>query len=254
MSRLAAGQLRAADLAAGPLYQRLEAALRDAIAEGRHPVGTLLPAEAELCAHYGVSRHTVREALRRLVEAGLVERRQGAGTLVVAREPRLSFVQSMRSIDELFQYAAGTRFVIARRGMAPLAPEEAAMIPGARAGTRWLRAEGIRIGAEGRPICHVVALIHPRFAAIAPALPERSAIYAMVEQRFGVAVAEVEQEVSAGLIPTGVLAMLGGKGRRVGMRFVRRYLDGEGGPMVVSINWHPADRFAYTMRLRRGEG
>ncbi len=254
MSRRGVGQLRAAAASAGPLYQRLETVLRDAIAEGRHPVGTLLPAEAELCTQYGVSRHTVREALRRLVEAGLVERRQGAGTLVVAREPRRSFVQSMRSIDELFQYAAGTRFVILHRGMAPLAPDEAALIPGARAGTRWLRAEGLRIGADGRAICHVLALIHPRFAAIAPALPERSAIYAMIEQRFGVAVAEVEQEISAGLLPPAVLAALGRKGRCVGMRFVRHYLDAEGSPMVVSVNWHPAERFAYAMRLRRGDG
>lgn len=254
MSRRAIGQLRAATQPDGPLYQRLETVLRDEIAEGRHPVGTLLPAEAELCALYGVSRHTVREALRRLVDAGLVERRQGAGTLVVAREPRLSFVQSMRSIDELFQYAAGTRFVIARRGLVPLAPEEAALIPGARAGAKWLRAEGIRIAVDGRPLCHVVALIHPRFAAIAPALPERSAIYAMIEQRFGVMVAEVEQELSASQLPSSVASVLGRRGRCVGMRFVRRYLDADAEPMVVSVSWHPAERFAYTMRLRRGEG
>ena len=90
------GELRAAAATAGPLYLRLETVLRDAIAEGRHAVGTLLPAEAELCTRFAVSRHTVREALRRLVEAGLVERRQGAGTLVVAREPRHGFVQSIR--------------------------------------------------------------------------------------------------------------------------------------------------------------
>ena len=32
-----------------PLYQQIEAQLREAIAEGRHPVGSLLPTEAELC-------------------------------------------------------------------------------------------------------------------------------------------------------------------------------------------------------------
>jgi DNA-binding GntR family transcriptional regulator len=245
------GQLRVAAADGGPLYQRLEAVLRDAIAEGKYPVGTLLPAEAELCAQHGVSRHTVREALRRLVEGGLVERRQGAGTRVVAREARRSFVQSMRNIDELFQYAAGTRFAIARRGLAPLSPDEAALILGARAGSKWLRAEGLRIGADGLAICHVLALVHPRFAAIASALPERSAIYAMVEQRFGVAVAEVEQEISAGMLPPEVSVALGRKGRGVGMRFVRRYLDGDGEPMVVSVNWHPGERFAYAMRLRR---
>jgi len=51
-----------------------------------------------------------------------------------------------------------------------------------------------------------------------------------------------------------VLEALGRKGRCVGMRFVRRYLDADGAPMLVSVSWHPAERFAYTMRLRRGEG
>ena len=125
-----------------PLYARIEQRLRDAIAEGRHPVGTLLPTEAELCHALKVSRHTVREALRRLVEAGLVERRQGAGSMVVAREPRGADVHAIRNIDGLMQYAADTRLRIERRGLAPLTHEEAAQTLGV-AGEAWLKVEGV---------------------------------------------------------------------------------------------------------------
>lgn len=40
------------------------------------------PGDAELVAHYGVSRHTVREAVRRLQAEGLLERRRGRGSFV----------------------------------------------------------------------------------------------------------------------------------------------------------------------------
>src|SRR3569833_911049 len=56
--------------------------LRRAIIEGRFAPGTKLPNEDALCARYGVSRITLREAVRGLIEDGYVVRRQGSGTFV----------------------------------------------------------------------------------------------------------------------------------------------------------------------------
>ncbi|QGV82429.1 FadR family transcriptional regulator [Streptomyces ficellus] len=61
---------------------QLERRLRDDILEGRYAVGTLLPAERELAARYGVNRNTLKHAFVRLVQAGLVETRHGVGTRV----------------------------------------------------------------------------------------------------------------------------------------------------------------------------
>jgi len=56
--------------------------LREAILGGRYAHGERLPAERELSEHFGASRGTLREALRRLEEMGLVIRRMGSGTFV----------------------------------------------------------------------------------------------------------------------------------------------------------------------------
>src|SRR5918999_6327389 len=58
------------------------------IGQGRWRAGEQLPAEPELAAALGVSRATLRDALRSLEEDGFVTRVQGAGTFVTYR-PRL---------------------------------------------------------------------------------------------------------------------------------------------------------------------
>ena len=56
--------------------------LRAMIAGKQYLPGEKLPVEGELAAHFGVSRITVREAMRKLDIMGIVEVRQGAGTFV----------------------------------------------------------------------------------------------------------------------------------------------------------------------------
>ena len=58
--------------------------LRSRISSGEWAVGSRIPAEPALTELLGVGRNTVREAVQSLVHAGLLERRQGSGTYVLA--------------------------------------------------------------------------------------------------------------------------------------------------------------------------
>jgi GntR family transcriptional regulator len=69
-----------------PLYFRLRQQIRQRIECGEWIAGQRIPAEHELMRQFGVSRATVREALSELVREGLLERRQGFGTLVRDRK------------------------------------------------------------------------------------------------------------------------------------------------------------------------
>jgi DNA-binding FadR family transcriptional regulator len=62
----------------GLAYQDLASQLREAIIKGRIPAGARLPSETALGAKYGVSRSTVREAIRSLSSQGLLETTRGA--------------------------------------------------------------------------------------------------------------------------------------------------------------------------------
>ena len=72
--------------------RRLSFSVRDELAgritSGAIPPGSRLPAEPQLAEDLGVSRATLREALRSLEEDGFVTRRRGAGTFATHR-PRL---------------------------------------------------------------------------------------------------------------------------------------------------------------------
>ena len=66
-----------------PAYVKVYSRLKNEINKGTYPVGGFLPKECELEKIYQVSRTTVRNAVKMLVQEGLVEVRQGSGTRVL---------------------------------------------------------------------------------------------------------------------------------------------------------------------------
>ncbi len=66
------------------LIEQVIEQLRAQVSSGAWAIGSRIPTESELAASTGTSRNTVREAVQALVHAGLLERRQGSGTYVLA--------------------------------------------------------------------------------------------------------------------------------------------------------------------------
>lgn len=65
-----------------PLYRQVEKRLRESIESGEYGVDTPLPDERRLAKAMGVSRTTIRQAIKQLSEDNLVKRVQGSGTFV----------------------------------------------------------------------------------------------------------------------------------------------------------------------------
>lgn len=73
-----------------PLYLRIREDIRGKIESGTFPTGYALPFEHDLCIQYGVSRITVKHALRDLVNDGLIVRIKRKGTFVLPRGDKRS--------------------------------------------------------------------------------------------------------------------------------------------------------------------
>lgn len=81
-------------------FQRLQSQLATLIA--RTPSGERLPSEPELSRELGVSRATLREAMRTFEAQGLIRRRQGSGTFVVGQTPVLeSGLEVLESLERM---------------------------------------------------------------------------------------------------------------------------------------------------------
>ena len=82
-----------------PLYRQIADRIREQIARGELKPGDALPTESALQTEFGVSRVTVRQALRQLVEQQILESIQGSGTYV--KEERVNYdIFQLTSFDE----------------------------------------------------------------------------------------------------------------------------------------------------------
>ncbi|MBC7258457.1 MAG: GntR family transcriptional regulator [Chloroflexi bacterium] len=85
-----------------PLYLQAEEALNRLIQDGTYRVGDRLPPEPELAQRLGISRATLREALRAFEDKGLITRRRGLGTFINAPAPLIdSGLEQLESLDSL---------------------------------------------------------------------------------------------------------------------------------------------------------
>jgi len=242
-----------------PRYRELGNQLMADIADGVHPVGSFLPPELELCRKYRISRFTAREALRQLLEAGLVRRRQGSGTEVIAVPGESRFVQEVGSLQDLTQYAHTTEFRVFYTGEVALNRLLARQFK-AKAGEEWFFAAGVRVdrgrdGEAARPICVTRVYLNPCLKGIQDHLRTReSPIYALIEKVFGHRLARVEQHISAVSLDRDDAASLDDRRGAPALRTLRLYYDEGGRVLEGTESIHPGDRFAYTMDLRRGPG
>ena len=107
---------------------RTEAAIqnmRAMIASGRLSPGARLPAEAELATVVGASRNTVREAVRALVTARVLDVRRGDGTYVTSLRPEL-LLEGITAAVELMHEGFSLELIAVRRILEPAATRLAA--------------------------------------------------------------------------------------------------------------------------------
>lgn len=235
-----------------PLYQQLVAALKREIVRGDYPLGTRLPTEAGLCRRFKVSRHTVRQALRQLRDAGLVVSRQGAGTTVIAPERSGEYVHSVASIEELIPYASENRYDVDGSGPVTCDAKLARRL-NCRQGEQWWRICGFRHAPnQVAPICWTEVYIRPQFSGVTRMIARRKgAIYAWIEDMYGERIAEVQQSLRARPVPRELAQKLGVDPGSTVVEICRSYRLTTGAVAEIAFNLHPADRFSYAMTLRR---
>ena len=135
-------------------FQRLQADLAELIA--RTSPGERMTSEPELAKQLGVSRATLREAMRTFETQGLIRRRQGSGTYVVGKVPVMDAgLEVLESLDTMARRMNMAITVSDLQIEEAAADSDTAKMLGVQDGIRLTRVQRV-IRADGRPVAYLV--------------------------------------------------------------------------------------------------
>jgi GntR family transcriptional regulator len=228
-----------------PLYFQLARQLEAAIEDGVLSPGSLLGNEIELAARLGLSRPTVRQAIRSLVDKGLLVRRRGIGTQVVHR--RVARPMELSSLyDDLL--AAGldpaTRVLHNAPGHPP--PEAAAALDVAESAQVTVLRR-LRLAA-GEPMAYLCNYL-PRDLLDPPDRELAATGLYLLMRRHGITLHSAQQTVGARAGTDEECALLGEPPGAALLTMRRTTYDDRGRPVEFGSHVYRASRYTFDFRL-----
>ncbi len=233
-----------------PLYQQIKDALRARILDGSYAPHGRMPSEHELCAMYGVSRITVRQALGDLQKEGLVFRLHGKGTFV--SKPKAfqnvaslqGFAEAMSSMGyEIVNQLRSLRTVKAdRRVAAKLGLPEGAGVTEIHR-VRLLNREPVSL-----EVTWVPEALGRRLANADLATRD---IFLILENDCGVPLGHADLSIDAILADDDIVAALRVEDGSPVLRIERLTHDEAGRPVDYEHLYFRGDAFQYRLRVDR---
>ncbi len=113
-----------------PLHLQVQQLLFSLVEDGTYQPGERLPSEVDLAAQLGISRPTLREALLRLEQQGVISRKHGVGTFVSSHAPILeSGLEILESVErQARRIGLNTEVAYLNIVERPATPKELAML------------------------------------------------------------------------------------------------------------------------------
>ena len=229
-----------------PIWSAIAETLAAELREGHYRPGEKLPTEAALAARFGVNRHTVRQALASLADAGAVHARRGSGVYVTARTTEYRLGQRVRFHQNMLAVGQTPSRRITRAETRAADEEEAAALAQPAGGAVHV-VEGISL-ADGHPL----AAFRSVFPAMRfPGLPDLVVAEGSITRALAaLGLADYtrrETRLTAQVAdPVLALALLLRPGAAV-LRTVAVNIDAQGLPIEFGTTWFAGERVTLTV-------
>ena len=231
-----------------PLWHQTERALRALIADGTWPDGAQLPNEAKLSEMLGVSRITMRHALRNMEEWGVLRREQGRGTFVRSS----TVIAGARGPTSLTQELADRGLSVGSRilELAEIPADNAiASALEIRDGALVVKLRRLRFGG-GQPIGIQTAYLPAKRATGLTSMSEAlGSLYATLRDRFGLvplSALEVYRVGAVSAMDAELLEVAAGSPAFI----VHRTTSDARGPYEFTVSTMRGDRYEIRSKLR----
>jgi len=228
-----------------PQYRQIEQALRERISALRP--GERLPSDADLCAEFGVSRMTARNAMQRLAEDGLIRREPGRGSFVAEPPMHRRANRLMTFTQEMLRTGRVPSSQVLVRVIRPSSPAEATSlrIPSREPVVHLRR---LRL-ADGEPVALESAILIGASAnAVMTADLDRGSLHETL-RRAGFELARGTATIAAAAATAEEARLLGT--RAGGPLLVERrvIMDAHGARIESTESVYPADRYALEVQF-----
>jgi GntR family transcriptional regulator len=231
-----------------PLWHQTERALRALIADGTWPDGAQLPNEANLSEMLGVSRITIRHALRNMEEWGLLRREQGRGTFVRTA----TVIAGVRGPTSCTQEMADRGLVVGSRVLEfreMPADNEIASALEVREGTAVCKIRRLRSG-DGQPIgIQTAYLVAKRVPGLLDTGEPLLSLYATLRDRFGLTAQSALEIYRVGAVSPTDAELLGVAAGSPAF-IVQRITADARGPYEFTVSTMRGDRYEIRSKLR----
>lgn len=235
-----------------PLWHQVAQALSINIEEGIWSPGDRLPGEGQLCDLLGVSRITVRHALRKLQEQGLVHKVHGRGTFV--RSSRLvGGSQAVTSFSrEMVDLGRAPGSVLLAAEIVPADTRTASAL-GLTEPREVLRIRRLRTG-DGKPIgIQTAHLLRERVEGLEGAEVADRSLYEVLQERFGLVATQADEVYRVGAASAEEARLLEIEpGTPVFV--VHRVARTDAGPFEFTVSTMRGDRYEIRSTLRHPAG
>ncbi len=225
-----------------PLYMQLADNLREHIVAGGIDPGNALPSERDLSEMTGMSRVTIRKAIEKLTEEGLLFRKQGAGTYVTRIEAP-AFLTGFS--DDARKRGDSPGVIWMLKSYASATPEEAAALeisPGAEVA----RLGRVRLSG-GEPLAIEHAVVPVRFL---PSLDDLGdSLYAALDAG-GFRPVQGQQRIRASLATPTEAGIFSIRQNSEILRVERLSRLADGTPVEFTRSAYRGDRYDFVSDLR----
>lgn len=231
-----------------PLHAQVEDLLREIMAKKEYQNGKLLPPEEEIAMILGISRNTVRHAVQRLVQEGLLIRKKGVGTQVNTNRMSTSLSAWGSFTHEM--EAKGTVFDTLQMKVEWVsANPEVSVHFRIKPKTRVLSLNRLK-GHHKEPVVLFVSYFHPRIG-----MDENSdfsqPLYELLETEYSTVAVYSNEEISAMPATVELAATLQIKPDSPVLVRKRLVTDPGRRPIEYNLCYYRADRFVYTIEIQR---
>ena len=227
----------------GPLYRRLEDALREILRDQVLKPDEALPPERDLAADLSVSRITLRKALDTLVGEGLLVRRQGAGTFVASRVEK-QFAKLSSFSEDMAARGRAVRSEWLGKSAGAVTPDEALTL-GLSPGTPVYRFNRIRYADDFAMALEYSTI--PGFG-LDGIDTVGSSLYAALQET-GNRPVRALQRLRAVLFNAEQAKLLGIEAGAPGLYIERRGFLGDGRVIEATQSWYRGDAYDFVAEL-----